>query len=386
MSKSKISILTHDLSGGAFTNLCTALVRGFQALGVDCHLVILAATDEELAKYADLPIVTLNVKRTMFSLMATIRYLRAYQPDVILPMPWYFNIVAIWAKYLAGVETKVILGEHNIISLEASIEHRAQLRLRFLPILMRYTYPYADGLVGVSQDTITDLVETLKIRAKFPMQVILNPIDPERVRQLATASIDHPWFQDSEIPTIVTVARLAKQKQIDVLLRAFARVVKVTPARLLILGEGPLRGELEHLAQELGIAAAVSMPGYDPNPYRYLAKCDLFVLASAWEGCPIALQEAMACGAAVVVTDAPGGMKDIIADGKYGVIVPTGDPDALASGMLHILTQPDLKQDYRDRARQRSEDFHYLKITKQYLALCQSVATSPGKYQEPESL
>lgn len=376
MSKPKISILTHDISGGAFTNLCTALARGFQELGVDCHLVILDATDEELARYPDLPIVTLNVKRTMFSLMATRRYLQANRPDVILPMPWYFNIVAIWAKYLAGVKTKVILGEHNIISLEASVEHRDKLHLRFLPILMRYTYPAADGLVGVSQDTITDLVETLKIRAKIPMQVILNPIDLDRVRQLATQSIEHPWFQNSEIPTIVTVARLAKQKQLDVLLRAFARVVEVTPARLLILGEGPLRGELEHLSQELGIAAAVSMPGYDPNPYRYLAKCDLFVLASAWEGCPIALQEAMACGAAVVVTDAPGGMKDIIADGKDGVMVPTGDPDALASGMLQILIQPDLKQHYRDRSRQRSEDFHYLKITRQYLDLCQSVLTS----------
>lgn len=386
MHKPKISILTHDLSGGAFTNLCTALVRGFQALGVDCHLVILDATDEELARYPDIPIVTLNVKRTMFSLMATIRYLRAYRPDVILPMPWYFNIVAIWAKYLAGAKTKVILGEHNIISLEASVEHRDRLRLRFLPILMRYTYPAADGLVGVSQDTITDLVETLKIRAKIPMQVILNPIDLDRVRQLATDPIEHPWFQTSEIPTIVTVARLATQKQLDGLLRAFARVVEVIPARLLILGEGPLRGELEHLAQELGIAAAVSMPGYDPNPYRYLAKCDLFVLASAWEGCPIALQEAMACGAAVVVTDAPGGMKDLIADGKDGVMVLTGDPDALAAGMLQILTQPDLKQHYRDRARQRSEDFHYLKITRQYLDLCQSVFTPPGTSQEPESL
>jgi glycosyltransferase involved in cell wall biosynthesis len=385
MSKPKISILTHDLSGGAFTNLCTALVRGFQELGVDCHLVILAATDEELARYPDIPIVTLNVKRTMFSLMATIRYLRAERPDAILPMPWYFNIVAIWAKYLAGVETKVILGEHNIISLEASIEHRDKLHLRFLPILMRYTYPAADGLVGVSQDTITDLVETLKIKAKIPMQVILNPIDLDRVRQLATQSIEHPWFQTSEIPTIVTVARLAKQKQIDVLLRAFALVVKVTPARLLILGEGPLRGELEHLAQDLGIAAAVSMPGYDPNPYRYLANCDLFVLASAWEGCPIALQEAMACGAAVVVTDALGGMKDIIADGKYGVMVPTGDPDALASGMLQILTQPDLKQHYRDRAQQRSQDFHYLSIARQYSDLCQSVLASPFKQKESVS-
>jgi glycosyltransferase involved in cell wall biosynthesis len=379
MSKLKISILTHDISGGAFTNLCIALVRGFLELGVDCTLVLLYASAEELTKYADIPIVTLNVKRTTFSLPATIGYLKEYQPDVLLPMPWYFNIVGVWAKYLAGVQTKVILGEHNIISLEASVEHRDKLHLRFLPILMRYTYPHSDALVGVSQDTITDLVETLKIDADIPMQVILNPIDPDRVRRLAQAPTEHPWFDNPQIPTIVTAARLAKQKQLDGLLRAFAQVVKVTPARLLILGEGPLRGELAQLCQELEIADSVAMPGYESNPYRYMAKCDVFVLASAWEGCPIALQEAMAAGAAVVVTDAPGGMKDIIESGKYGRMVPTGDPAALAAEILHLLDRPELKQHYRSQAQLRSNDFHYLHTAQQYIDLCQSVLSTPAK-------
>jgi glycosyltransferase involved in cell wall biosynthesis len=377
MSKPKISILTHDISGGAFTNLCIALVRGFQELGVDCQLVLLYASDAELVKYADIPIITLNVKRTTFSLPATIRYLKEYQPDVLLPMPWYFNIVAVWAKYLAGVKTKIILGEHNIISLEASVEHRDKLHLRFLPILMRYTYPYGDGLVGVSTDVINDLVENLKIVVKIPTQVILNPINPPRLEKLSQVPIAHEWFNNSEIPTIVTAARLAKQKQLDSLLRAFAQVVKTTPARLLILGEGPLRKELEQLCQELGIADSVWMPGYDPNPYRYMAKCDVFVLASAWEGCGIALQEAMACGAAVIVTDAPGGMKEVIDYGKCGRMVPTGDPDALAKEILLLLSQPELKQYYRSQAQQRAGDFHYLHTAQQYIDLCQSVLSAP---------
>jgi glycosyltransferase involved in cell wall biosynthesis len=379
MNKLKIAILTHDIGGGAFTNLCLALMRGFMELGVDCTLVILDASDEVLARYPDIPIVTLNVKRTKFSLMATVRYLREYQPDVILPMPWYFNIVAIWAKYLAGVNTKVILGEHNIISLEASIEHRDKLHLRFLPILMRYTYPYGDALVGVSKDTITDLVETLKIKANIPMQVILNPIDPDRVQRLAQVPTEHPWFDNPEIPTIATAARLAKQKQLDGLLRAFAKVIAAKPARLLILGEGPLRGELEQLCQKLGIADSVAMPGYESNPYRYMAKADLFVLASAWEGCPIALQEAMAAGAAVVVTDAPGGMKDVVESGKYGRMVQTGDPDALASEILYLLDQPELRQHYRSQAQQRAGDFHYLHTAQQYIDLCQSVLSATVK-------
>jgi glycosyltransferase involved in cell wall biosynthesis len=373
MNTPKISILTHDIGGGAFTNLCTDLVRGFLELGVDPQLVILYTNDAELARYPDIPIVSLNVKRTAFSLPATVRYLREYQPDVLLPMPWYFNVVAVLAKYLSGAKTKVILGEHNIISLEAGVEHRDKPHLRFLPILMRYTYPHGDGLVGVSKDTITDLVETLKINANIPMQVILNPINFERIQPLSQAAIDHPWFQNQEIPVIMTAARLAKQKQLDCLLRAFAQVTKVTPARLLILGEGPLRSELESLCQELEITDSVWLPGYDANPYRYMAACDVFVLASAWEGCPIALEEAMACGAAVVVTDAPGGMKDIVEYGKSGVMVKAGDPDALAAGILPLLTQPELKQHYREQAKERSQNFHYLTSSEQYLKFYQSL-------------
>lgn len=378
MSKLKISILTHDISGGAFTNLCIALMRGFLELEIDCNLVILYATEEELSRHPNIPIVTLNVKRTMFSLMATVRYLKQYQPDIVLPMPWYFNIVAVWAKFLARVNTKVILGEHNIISLEASIEHRDKLHLRFLPILMRLVYPYGDGLIGVSTDVINDLVENLKIVLKMPTKVILNPINPLRLEKLSQSPIAHEWFHNSDIPIIVTAARLARQKQLDGLLRAFAQVIKITPARLLILGEGPLRVELENLCQEMGITASVWMPGHDPNPYRYMANCDVFVLASAWEGCGIALQEAMGCGAAVIVTDAPGGMKEVIDNGKYGGMVKNGDPDALATEILKVLSQSDLKQHYRQQAKIRSEDFYYLKTAQQYIDFSLSVLESPA--------
>ncbi len=382
MKNPKISILTHDIGGGTFTNLCTSLIQGLQELGAECQLVVLDASKAELARYPDLPIVTLNVKRTAFSLGATVRYLQDYRPDVLFPMPWYFNIVAIWARFLARVPTKVILGEHNIISLEAGIEHREKLHLRFLPVLMRYTYPHADGLIGVSKDTITDLVETLRIEANIPMRVILNPINRDRVQQLSQAPIDHPWFQNHDVPIIVTAARLAKQKQLDGLLRAFAQVADFTPVRLLILGEGPLRLELETLMHELGIEDSVWMPGYDTNPYRYMAAADIFVLASAWEGCPIGLQEAMACGAAVVVTDAPGGMKDIIEYGNYGVLVPTGNPESLAQGLLQILTNAELKQHYQEKAQQRSQDFHYLHTSQQYLDFGQAVMISSTPNRE----
>ena len=78
-------------------------------------------------------------------------------------MPWYFNVLAIWARLLARTNTKVIMGEHNIISLEAGIEHKDKLRLRYLPVVMRHSYSYGCGIVGVAQDVITDLIKEVKI-------------------------------------------------------------------------------------------------------------------------------------------------------------------------------------------------------------------------------
>ncbi|MDB9315904.1 glycosyltransferase [Spirulina sp. CS-785/01] len=174
MTIQKVAIFTHGLDGGAFTNLGTTLARGFTELGYHCDLVLLKVTEAEKARYPELNLVSLNVPRAISAIGPLVRYINTQQPDVIFPMPWYFNVVAIWSKLLARTSTKVIIGEHNIISLEAGIELRHQLRMRFLPFLMRYTYPYGDGLIAVCQDSITDLAENLNIKPNIPMEVIPN--------------------------------------------------------------------------------------------------------------------------------------------------------------------------------------------------------------------
>lgn len=381
MNVKKVAIFTHGIRRGPFEKLSTALARGFEELGVSCDLIVLSASDAEKAKYPDVNVLTLETPRAAFSLLPLIRYIRAEKPEAIFSMPWYFNVLAIWARYLSGINTQNIIGEHNICSLESKIEHGDKLQTKYLPLLMRYTYPHGDGLIGVSKDTITDLTQEMKVPLHMPTSVIPNPIDIHRIRQLSQETVNHAWLQNRDIPVILTVARLAKQKQLNVLINAFARVLKVLPAKLLILGEGPLRAELEGLCRELHLNEHVSMPGYDHNPYRLMSACDVFVLASAWEGCPVALEEALACGAAVIVNDGPGGAKDVINYGKYGLMVPAGDsdPGALAEAMIRILSNPELKIHYQEQARCRAQDFHYLKISQQYLDFCDSVLTANCK-------
>jgi glycosyltransferase involved in cell wall biosynthesis len=153
---------------------------------------------------------------------------------------------------------------------------------------------------------------------------------------------------------IVAVGRLAAQKDFATLLRAFARVRERRPARLLILGEGRLRPALEALVAELGLGAAAAMPGYAENPFSALARADLYVMSSRYEGLPGALIQALACGCRVVSTDCPSGPAEILDHGRFGQLVPVGDAAALAEAMLAELDAPPDPERQRARAAQFS--------------------------------
>jgi glycosyltransferase involved in cell wall biosynthesis len=146
------------------------------------------------------------------------------------------------------------------------------------------------------------------------------------------------------------------QKDFPTLLKAFARVRAVRPARLLILGEGKERTELEVLARELGVASDVALPGFVPNPFPHMMRASVFVLSSAWEGLPGVLIEAMACGCPVVSTDCPSGPAEILDGGVYGPLVPVGDDAALAKAILSVLETPPDPERLRARAALFSTD------------------------------
>ena len=377
MRARKAAIFTYRFSVATFREISTALARGLQEAGWRCDLIVLDARPEDTARYPEVNVISLGVGRALAGLLPLVRYLRRERPDVLYAMPWYYNVLAIWAKHLARVPTRVIMVEQNIISLEAGVEHRFNPKMRLVPWLMRWSYPFGDGIIGVAEDVNTDLRERVGISARIPMRAVPNTIDVARTRRRAAEAMEPPpaWLPPPAAPLVLTAARLDRQKRVDVLLRAFARVLRRVPeARLVVLGIGGLRAELEALCRELGIAESVGMPGFIENPCWLMARCQVFVLASAWEGCPVALEEAMACGAAVVVNDAPGGSKDLVGHGKHGVMVPALDDGALAEAITGLLTDPARREDYQRRAALRAWDFDYARISREYLEFFEAVA------------
>jgi glycosyltransferase involved in cell wall biosynthesis len=173
--------------------------------------------------------------------------------------------------------------------------------------------------------------------------VIRNPVITPDLARAAAEPCPHPWVAEpspARGPVIVGAGRFQRQKDFPTLIRAFARLRLERPCRLLLLGEGGWRDRLVALIQDLGLGAEVDLPGFQPNLYPFLARADLFVLSSAWEGSPNVLTEAMALGTPVVSTDCPSGPREILEGGRFGPLVPVGDTDALAAAMARTLDSP----------------------------------------------
>jgi glycosyltransferase involved in cell wall biosynthesis len=327
----RVAIFTSNMDGGGAERAMLKLAGGMADRGYDVDLVLSRAEGHYLPEVpTSVRIVDLSASRVLASLPGLVRYLRHERPSTLLTSMNYVNLVGIWARRFAGVDTRLVVNEQNTMSLEAP--HSSRRRQRLVPRLAKRFYPWADAVVAVSGGVAEDLVRELGL-PPARVQVVHNPIVTPELSALAAAPLDHPWFQPGQPPVIVAVGRLGPQKDFDSLIRAVSRVRNTYPVRLVILGEGRESGSLKGLVEELGLSEAVDLPGWVSNPYPYMKRAAAFVLSSRWEGLPSVLIEALYCGVPIVATDCPSGPLEILGGGKHGLLVPVGDVNALSRGI-----------------------------------------------------
>jgi glycosyltransferase involved in cell wall biosynthesis len=325
-----LAIFLPDLNGGGAQRVTLNLVQGIAERGYNVDLVLARAKGPFLDEVPEsVRIVDLKASRTSFCLPTLVCYLRRARPNALLSAIQHVNIIALWARRLSNISTRVVVSEHSVSSELA--QYAPTWRGRLMPQLGRF-YAWADGIIAVSQGVGDDLTRITGI-PRSAIRVIYNPVITPELRQKAQASLKHPWFEADQPPVILAAGRLAASKDFPTLLRAFAQVRASRPVRLMILGEGEERATLETLVRQLGLEQEVSLPGFVENPYAYMRRAALFVLSSKSEALPTVLIEALYCGLPLVSTRCPGGAREILADGRYGQLVPVGDETALAQAI-----------------------------------------------------
>ena len=357
----RIAFFLPSLHGGGAERAVVNLLKGMLGQNISLDLVLANAEGPYLNLVPEqVRVVNLATGRVIKAILPLSRYLQQNKPCALVSNMNHANVVAVLAKKLARIESKLMLVEHNTLSVDTSKLFRG----KFIPPFMKLLYPHADFIVGVSKGVAEDLEVQLGL-AEGKVNVIHNPIFDAQLIAKAKTPLDHPWFQKENPPVFLAVGRLTEQKDFLTLIKAFALLRKQRLARLIILGEGECRNQLEEMINMLEIGDDVSLPGFVENPYAYMYNASAFILSSRWEGLSNVLIEAMACGCPVVSTDCPSGPKEILEGGKYGLLLPVGDAVSLSESMLQVLDN----HVNRDVLVQRAKYFSIEKAATQYLAL-----------------
>ncbi|MBF0348930.1 MAG: TIGR03088 family PEP-CTERM/XrtA system glycosyltransferase [Magnetococcales bacterium] len=291
--------------------------------------------------------------------------LRQIQPDLLHT----FNIgtlEGVIPAFFAG-RPVTIHAEHGRDSYDPKGEHRTYLLLR------RLLSPWVDRFVCVSKDLHTWMVNRVGI-PEAKVRLIINGIDTQHFHPGPNPPLLPPEFT-SEHPFIIgTVGRLWPIKDQGNLIRALAHLRHQHPmgfqrCRLILIGDGPNRQELELLAQQSGIADRLWITGWRDDVASLLRCLDLFVLPSLAEGTPLTLLEAMATRLPVIATRV-GGVADLIQDTTTGTLVPPSNPEALAAALIQHLDHPSWSQEMGIRGRAWVETHHSVdSMVERYLIL-----------------
>ncbi len=363
-----IAVYMNDLSGGGSERTNLDLIQQWRGAGHVVTLLLHARSGELVQTLPpDLPVIAFNTGRSIADVLPLARYLRQNRPDILITSLDHNNIVGMLAKLLSRTGTPTIMCQHNPFNTDSS--RMTSWTYYVLPMLYRLLSPLAAGIVAVSEGVAADFSRVARRPLKH-ITTIYNPVIGPSFEAKAAEPVCHPWLDDSSAPVFIAAGRLVPQKNHPHLLRGFAKYCgSGGVGRLMILGDGPLRAELEQQAAELGIAERTTFLGFVQNPLPYISRAAAFVLTSRYEGFGNVLVEALGVGTPVISVDCDYGPSEIVADGRFGRLVPNNDVDALA-----LALSPDLRGVWpADMLRNRADHFSAAASGRRYLDLMRKI-------------
>lgn len=309
------------------------LAKSFARMGYDVEVVFgCIPPGLELPQGIDFPVIDFRCDRVVKSFSKIFQYIKEKRPWIIFSAEDHLNTLVAFAAVMARSKAKISASSRVtpydtyskvIFSKRWFLKHLSRLAKRRITVH-----------ACVSKDMVDQYKDVL---GGGDFQAIYNVVVDGDTESRMLEPLEEPFNSNKMIPTIVSAGRLAPEKGFSDLIRAMAIVLDEKDCRLILLGDGPLKKDLEKLIGDLGIGENVFLLGYKSNPLQYYYNSDIFVLSSYVEGLPNVLVEAMACGCTPVATDCPTGPREVLQDGHYGALVPVKNPQLLAEAILFAI-------------------------------------------------
>ena len=334
----RITVITPLFSAAGVPLAQLRLAQTLASRGHEIDLVFGRIDPEfKLPEISGFSIVNLSCKNVRSMFFPLWRHFKAMRPEIIFSAEDHLNAIAIIALIASGSKAR-FSGSSRVTPFD-TYSNKVFTKPWILKQVMRVLMWRADVLTCVSRDMVVQYKQVFRNPKHVCVyNIISDPFFQKRAREV----VSHPWLEsvNSKIPILIAAGRLAPWKGFGDLIDAVALVKNHRSVRLLILGDGPLRAELQAQINALGLADCVQLVGYVENPLKYFSKADIFVLSSHVEGLPNVLVEAMMCGCTPVSTDCPTGPREVLDNGKYGYLVKPRDPNSIALGILRALDAP----------------------------------------------
>lgn len=379
----KLAILIYSLAGGGAERVVSILLE--ELFGkFDISLVLLSPViDYEIPENVKIyfleksnPFESGFVKLFKLPLLAVKyrNFCRKNKIDISLSFMNRPSYISILSKILFGNNIPILISERATPS---KIYGSNTILARTNRFLVRRLYPFSDHIISNSNGNRFDLESNFQVSNRL-LSTIHNPINLSLVELNSSFQVELPGDDNSF--TCISVGRLDEGKNHKLLIDVFSLLPASIKARLIILGEGPLKADLISNIRELSLEDRVFLVGFDSNPFRWMNRSDCFLFASSFEGFPNVLIEAMACGLPIISTDCPCGPREILCPesdprhalergeecASYGILVPVGDVEAFVNALTLMINNSDLRARYRKRSLERVACYDSHEIAKRY--------------------
>ena len=399
--KRKICLLTNTLYAGGTERIVATLSDCLVRNGFDVTIVTLQqGKDYDLnprvkyVKLSNMDKKSSAVSKVLFfpfKLMKFLAITKRENPHVIISFLERSNtmnaLVTFFSKGVSILSTRM--------NLEEGYRNESPLKRNLIFAMVKIFYNRANLIIAVSEGVRKNLIERFNVRPD-KIKVIYNPCDIFMIDKLSKKPLEPQFNSIFACPVITNMGRLAREKGQWHLIRAFKKVrEEISEAKLVIIGEGRLRGYLEELIKNLKLENDVHLVGYQKNPFKFIYRSKLFVFSSLWEGFPNSLVEAMACRVPVISSYCESGPQEILSTNgyvpneskdikyfEYGILIPkldgkfrkgdeplTKSEELLSQAILDMLRNEQKRIKYSERAHKRVTDFALNEITRQWIKI-----------------